>query len=249
MAHFTNQVVVITGGNSGIGFATAQTFINQGANVVIFGRNADSLESVAQELGEQAMTVQGDVTNVADLDTLFQTVKDRFGKIDILFANAGVAQFASIEETEEALYDHVFDINVKGAFYTVQKALPLMGEGSTIVFNTSVVNVKGIAGTSVYSASKAAVRSLVRTFAAELSDRAIRVNAVSPGPIETPIYDRLNMPQEAVQEFGQSLQKQVPLNRFGQSQEIANAVVFLSSPAASYIQGVELPVDGGYAQV
>jgi NAD(P)-dependent dehydrogenase (short-subunit alcohol dehydrogenase family) len=249
MSKFTNKVVVITGGNSGIGFATAKAFVAEGAKVVISGRNAQTLEAAAQELGENAIAQQGDVSNLADLDTLFQTVKERFGKIDVLFANAGIAKFAPIEETAESLYDQVFDINVKGAYYTVQKALPLMGEGGAIVLNTSIVNVKGIGGASVYGASKAAVRSIVRTLAAELSDRGIRVNAVSPGPVETPIYGRLEMPQEAVAEFGKSLQAQVPLNRFGQAEEIANAVVFLASEAASYIQGTELPVDGGYAQV
>lgn len=249
MSQFTNKVAVVTGGNSGIGLATAKALIAEGANVVISGRNSETLEAAAQELGENAIAQQGDVSNLADLDTLFQTVKECFGKIDILFVNAGIAKFAPIEQTDEALFDQTFDINVKGAYYTVQKALPLMEAGSVIVVNTSIVNVKGLAGASVYSASKAALRSMVRTFATELSDRGIRVNAVSPGPIATPIYDRLEMPKEAVAEFGQSLQQQVPLHRFGNAEEVANAVVFLASEGASYIQGAELPVDGGFAQV
>lgn len=249
MANFTDKVAVITGGNSGIGLATAQALVDKGAKVVISGRNPDSLAAAAQQLGDGAMTIQGDVSNLADLDTLFQAVRDRFGKIDILFVNAGIAQFAPIEQTEEAMFDQSFDINVKGAYYTIQKALPLLAEGSAIVVNTSGVNVKGIPGASVYGATKAALRSIVRALAAELSDRGIRINAVSPGPIETPIYGRLGLPQAAVEEFGQSLQAQVPLKRFGQPQEIASAVLFLASAEAAYIQGVELAVDGGYAQV
>ena len=249
MSNFTNKVAVITGGNSGIGLATAQALVTEGAKVVISGRNAETLNAAAQELGENAIAQQGDVSNLSDLDTLFQTVKERFGKIDILFVNAGIAKFAPVDQTEEALYDQIMDINVKGAYYTIQKALPLMGEGSAIVVNTSVVNVKGLAGATVYSASKAALRSLVRTLATELSDRSIRANAVSPGPIATPIYDRLEMPQDAIAEFGQSLQAQVPLKRFGKAEEVAKAVVFLASEGASYIQGTELAVDGGFAQV
>jgi NAD(P)-dependent dehydrogenase (short-subunit alcohol dehydrogenase family) len=159
MSNFTNKVAVITGGNSGIGLATAQALVTEGAKVVISGRNAETLNAAAQELGENAIAQQGDVSNLSDLDTLFQTVKERFGKIDILFVNAGIAKFAPVDQTEEALYDQIMDINVKGAYYTIQKALPLMGEGSAIVVNTSVVNVKGLAGATVYSASKAALRS------------------------------------------------------------------------------------------
>lgn len=249
MAQFTNKIAVVTGGNSGIGLAAAQKLMAEGAQVVIFGRNAETLETARQQLGDSAIAVQGDVAKAADLDQLFQTVKDRFGKLDVLFVNAGIAKFAPIDQTEESLYDQSFDINVKGAYYTIQKALPLFTNGGAIVVNTSGTNVKGIPGASVYAATKAALRSIVRTLAAELSDRGIRVNAVSPGPVETPIYDRLGMPQEMLAGFSQSLQAQVPLKRFGKPEEIAEAVTFLASDAASYVQGTELAVDGGYAQV
>ena len=226
MKRLQNKVAVITGGNSGIGLATAKAFIEEGAKVAIFGRDKKTLDEAAAALGKNAIAIQGDVTNHTDLDRLFTSTSTAFGKVDILFANAGVALFAPFEQTNETLFDSNMDINVKGSFLTVQKALPVLNKKASIIFNTSVVNVKGFAGTSAYSASKAALRSLVRTLASELLVNEIRVNAVSPGPIETPIFGRLGMSQEAVQEMTKGFENSNPMKRFGQPEEVANTVFF-----------------------
>jgi NAD(P)-dependent dehydrogenase (short-subunit alcohol dehydrogenase family) len=244
-----NKIAVITGGNSGIGLATAQAFIQQGAKVAIFGRNAETLESARQALGEKAIAVQGDVTNLDNLETLFTTTKNTFGGVDVLFINAGLAEFAPIEAVSEKTFDHIMDVDFKGAYFTIQKALPYLNDGASIILTTSGTNVMGMPGTSVYAASKAALRSLARTLSAELVGRGIRVNAVSPGPIETPIYGRMGMTQEQAQELGQSVIQQVPMRRFGKSEEVASAVVFLASADSSYVLGTELVVDGGLTQL
>ena len=246
---FEGKVALVTGGNSGIGLATARLFHRQGAKVIITGRDQNTLNDAAAAIGEGTLALRSDVSKHADLEALFTFVQKHAGKIDVLFANAGVARFASITGTTEALYDEVFDINVKGVFFTIQHSIPYLNDGASIVLNTSFLNKKGGPGTSVYSASKAALRSFVRIAAAELVERGIRVNAVSPGPIATPMYERLGMPQEVVDSIAQRILAQVPMKRFGQSEEVAATVVFLSSPDASYITGVELEVGGGVGQL
>ncbi len=249
MSKLTNKTAVITGGNSGIGLATAKEFIKEGARVIIMGRDKKTLDEALKELGSQATGIQGDITNSSDLDKLFTEAKSKFGKIDILFANAGVAIFAPFDQTDEKLLNANFDVNVKGSFNTVQKALALLSEKSSVIFNTSVVGVKGFPGTSAYSASKAALRSLVRTLASELVSKGIRVNAVSPGPIATPIYGRLGMPKEAVDQMAAGFENLNPMKRFGQASEVAKAAVFFASEDSSYITGAELAIDGGLTQL
>lgn len=241
--------VVITGGNSGIGASIAQEFADNGANVVIFGRNSETLEATSARLGGDTLAVQGDVTKLEDLDRLFAETKARFGKIDTLVVNAGLGKIRPFQEADEAHYDHIMDINVKGAYFTAQKALPLLAEGSTITFISSVVNVKGFAGLSVYNASKAAVRSLVRTLAAELAPLGIRVNSLSPGPIQTPFFDDMDIPADSVDETVAAFVSMVPLQRIGQPKEIAATVAFLASSGAGFITGADVPVDGGLTQV
>ncbi|HLG41351.1 MAG TPA: glucose 1-dehydrogenase [Chitinophagaceae bacterium] len=248
-ARLAGKVAVITGGNSGIGLATAKAFIEEGAKVVIFGRDKKTLDDAAKTLGENAIAVQGDVTNTNDLDKLFTAATTAFGKVDILFANAGVAQFAPFEQTDEKLFDRNMDINVKGSFLTVQKALPVLNKKASVIFNTSVVNVKGFPGTSAYSASKAALRSLVRTLATELVGNEIRVNAVSPGPIDTPIFGRLGLSQELVEEMTKGFENANPMKRFGQPEEVAKTVLFFASDDSSYITGSEIAVDGGLSHL
>ena len=246
---FAGKVAVITGGNSGIGLATARSFGSEGAKVAILGRDPTTLEAAVSELGDAAIGVVGDVQNLQDIDRFYETVKQDFGSIDFLFVNAGVAKMRPLEAVDEEHFDELFAVNVKGAFFTVQKALPLMNDGGAIVLNTSITNQTGNPTMSVYSASKAALRSLARTLAAELVERGIRVNAVSPGPIETPIYGRLDLPPEAQEEMAASFAERVPLKRFGAAEEVANAVLFLSSPESSFVLGHELVVDGGMTQL
>ncbi len=245
----TGKVAVITGGNSGIGLASARRFVNEGARVAILGRDPTTLEAALSELGDAAIGVAGDVQNLHDIHRFYETIRREFGSIDFLFVNAGVAQMRPIEAVDEEHFDQIFDVNVKGAYFTVQKALPLMNDGGTIVLNTSIANQLGNPTMSVYAASKAALRSLARTFAAELVERGIRVNAVSPGPIETPIYGRLDLPPEALDEMAASFTERVPLKRFGAAEEVADAVLFLSSPESSFVLGHELVVDGGMTQL
>ena len=249
MNKLTEKVAVITGGNSGIGLATAHRFVKEGARVAIMGRDAETVRAAVDELGDGAIGVQGDVTNMGDLDHLFDTVREKFGSIDLLFVNAGVGQVRPIEAVDEAHFDLQFGVNVKGAYFTVQKALPFMNDGGAIVLNTSIANQTGNANFSVYSATKAALRSLARTLSAELVDRGIRVNAISPGPIETPIFGRLGLPEDALEGLAQHFTEQVPMHRFGQADEIANAVLFLGSPESSFVLGHELVVDGGMSQL
>lgn len=249
MKRFANKVAVVTGGNSGIGLAAAQLFQNEGATVVVAGRDKDTLATAGKSLGKDAMTVQADVTVMADLDGLYAAVKQKHGRIDVLFANAGVAKLSPFEATAEALYDEMMNVNCRGAYFTVQKALPLLAQGGAVVFNTTFFGHIGVAGTSAYSASKAAVRSLTRTLATELLPRGVRVNAVSPGPISTPIYSKLGLPAETVQEIGKTIQAQIPLKRFGTPEEVAKVVAFLASEDSSYMTGCELAVDGGRTQL
>jgi NAD(P)-dependent dehydrogenase (short-subunit alcohol dehydrogenase family) len=243
------KVALVTGGNSGIGLATAKRFVGEGAYVFITGRRQKELDATVKEIGKNVTAVQGDVSNLADLDRLFAQIKKEKGKIDIVFANAGVAKYAPLGKITEELYDSIFDTNVKGLLFTVQKALPLLRDGGSIILNASIVASKGLASNSVYSATKAAVRSFARTWTTDLKDRRIRVNAVSPGPIDTPGLRELLASSEVGKQRKEMISTGVPLGRLGTPHEIAKAVVFLASDDASYITGIELFVDGGFAQV
>jgi NAD(P)-dependent dehydrogenase (short-subunit alcohol dehydrogenase family) len=249
MAKLEGKIALITGGNSGIGLATAKRFVNEGAYVFITGRRDSELSAAVKETGRNVTGVQGDVSNLGDLDRLFAQIKREKGKLDIVFANAGVAKFAPFGKITEEFYDSIFNINVKGLLFTVQKALPLLPDGASIILNASIVASKGLPMNSVYSATKAAVRSFARTWTTDLKDRRIRVNAVSPGPIETPGLNNLLASSEAGEERLKMLSNNVPLGRLGTPDEIAKAVVFLASDDSSYITGTELFVDGGFAQV
>src|SRR3979411_1097814 len=201
MKRLEGKVAVVTGGNSGIGLATAKRFQEEGAKVAILGRSRQTLDEAVKTIGNGVVAVQGDVANLADIDKMYGEVAQKLGKIDVLFVNAGVAKFAPFAETSESTYDEQFDINIKGAYFTIQKALPLLNDGASIILNTSAADRKGTVGASAYSATKAALRSLARTVAAELADRGIRVNTVAPGPIVTPIFGRAGLPKEAVDDF------------------------------------------------
>jgi NAD(P)-dependent dehydrogenase (short-subunit alcohol dehydrogenase family) len=246
---FEGKTAVITGGNSGIGLATAKLFHDEGAKIAISGRDQKTLDEAVKTLGNGTLAVKADVSKLADIDKFYSQVSAKFGKIDALFANAGIAKFAPAADSTEQLFDETFDINVKGLYFTLQKALPLLNDNAGIVLNSSIVASKGNAGATVYSASKAAVRSLARTFAAELVGRGIRVNVVSPGPIETPILEKGGMPQAALDAFAEGIKARIPMKRFGTPDEVGHAVLFLASNEASYITGVELNVDGGGGQL
>src|SRR6478672_5944879 len=227
MGRLEGKVAVVTGGNSGIGLATAKRFQEEGAKVAISGRSKKTLGEAVKTIGNGVLAVQADVSKLAELDKLYKEVSEKLGKIDVLFVNAGVAKFASISDTSESTYDEQFDINIKGAFFTIQKAIPLLNDGASIILNTSVAGSKGNANTSAYSATKAALRSLARTAAAELVERGIRVNAVAPGPIVTPIFGKTGLPQETVDQFAKEIIETVPMKRFGQPEEVAATVAFL----------------------
>jgi len=249
MKRLAGKVAVVTGGNSGIGLATAKRLQEEGARVAISGRSKKTLDEAIKAIGNGVLAVQADVTKLTEVDKLYSEVSKKLGKIDILFVNAGVAKFAPLAETSETLYDEQFDTNIKGAYFTIQKALPLLNDGASIILNTSVADRKGTAGASAYSATKAALRSLARTAAAELVGRGIRVNSVAPGPIVTPIFGRTGLSKEAVDEFAKDIIGKVPMKRFGQPEEVAGAVAFLASQDASYITGEEINVDGGMGQI
>ncbi len=249
MGNLNNKIAVITGGSTGIGLATAQRFIKDGAQVVITGRNQEALELAVAELGNQATGIRGDVANLEDLDRLFAQVKNQFGRIDVLFANAGIAPFVPFEAVTEEHFDGLFNINVRGLFFTVQKALPLLSENASIILNASVVAQSGLRNTSVYSATKAAVRSLGRTLAAELSPRGIRVNVVSPGLTQTPLVGKLGLSKDELDAFGAQMVQQTPLGRLGRPEEIAATAAFLASDEASFFTGADLVADGGMIQV
>jgi NAD(P)-dependent dehydrogenase (short-subunit alcohol dehydrogenase family) len=249
MGKLDGKIALITGGNSGIGLATAKRFVAEGAYVFVTGRRKTELAEAVKEIGQNAAGVAGDVSNLADLDRLFARIKEEKGRLDVLFANAGIAKYATLGQITEELYDTIFDINVKGLLFTVQKALPLMPDGSSIILNASIVASKGLSSNSVYSATKAAIRSFARTWTTDLKSRRIRVNAISPGTIDTPGLNNLLASGEAGEQRKKMISTAIPLGRLGKPDEIAAAVVFLASDDASYITGTELFIDGGFAQV
>jgi NAD(P)-dependent dehydrogenase (short-subunit alcohol dehydrogenase family) len=249
MGKLDGKVALVTGGNSGIGLATAKRFVSEGAYVFITGRRIEELAAAVKEIGKNVTGVQGDVSKLADLDRLFAQIKREKGKIDIVFANAGVARYARLGTITEEFYDSISNTNVKGLLFTVQKALPLLPDGASIILNASIVGSKGLATNSVYSATKAAVRSFARTWTTDLRDRRIRVNAVSPGSIDTPGARDLLASSEVGEQRKKMIGTLTPLGRFGTPDEIAKAVVFLACDDSSYVTGIELFVDGGFAQV
>lgn len=246
---FAGKVAVITGGSTGMGLATAKRFVEEGMEqVFITGRRKDALDAAVAEIGRNVTAVQGDVANLADLDRLYDVVRKQNRRIDVLFANAGVSQPRPVESVDEAFFDHHFDANVKGLFFTVQKSLPLLNDGASVILNGSIATIKGYPGITIYSATKAAVRSFARTLASELGQRRIRVNTLSPGHIDTPLLEQWQQ-GDALTQLKEGFAKNVPLGRMGDSDEIAGAASFLASDEASYVNGVELFVDGGVAQV
>jgi NAD(P)-dependent dehydrogenase (short-subunit alcohol dehydrogenase family) len=250
MTKLEGKVAVITGGNSGIGLATAQRFVAEGAYVFITGRRQNELDAAVKQIGKNVTAVQGDVSNFTDLDRLYDTVKQEKRHIDILFANAGTGEFSPLGTITEDHFDKIFNANVKGLLFTVQKALPLLKDGSSIILNASIVSITGSPALSVYSASKAAVRSFARTFTSDLKDRKIRVNAVSPGVIPSPGYrNSLGLTDEQIKQYSDSAVVNIPLGRTGTLDEVAKVVSFLASDESSYVTGIELFVDGGMVQI
>lgn len=248
MGRHAGKTVVITGGTSGIGLATARLLLDEGAKVLVTGRTPASVEAAEKELGDEVVVVRSDTSALGDLDGLAKTVEARLGKIDLLFVNAGIGKFAPFEAVTEELYDAIHATNTKGAFFAIQKLAPLLRDGASIVLNTSVVDELGLASTSVYASSKAALRSLARTLATELLPRGIRVNAVSPGPITTPIFDKLGIPEDLKAGLAEQFRSDNPMKRFGHAEEVARAVRFFAFEA-TFTTGAELPVDGGLSQL
>ena len=249
MDKLKNKVAVITGGSSGIGLATAKEFIANGAKVVLFGRGQIALYKAVSELGPNCYGVQGDVCKSDDLDNLFAETKAKFGNIDVLFINAAQAKLASIADTTEAFFDEMINVNFKGAYFTLQKAISYLNNDASVIITTSWLNSIGFGGSSLLSASKAALRSVVRVASAELASRGIRINAVSPGAIATPLWGKIGLPEDVLKAAGETINNQIPLGRWGQPEEIAKTVLFLASTDSSYIAGNELVVDGGLRQV
>lgn len=249
MGKLAGKIALVTGGNSGIGLATAKRFVAEGAYVYITGRRQEHLDAAVKEIGSNVTGVQGDVSRLDDLDRLFQQIKDEKGRLDVVFANAGGGEFVTLGNYTEEHFDKTFNSNVKGLVFTVQKALPLLPDGATIVLNASIVSMKGFPAFGVYNATKAAVRSFARTWTNELKDRKIRVNVVSPGPIETPAISGLARSEEEVNQLRATMIAGIPLGRMGTSDELAKAVVFLASEDSSFVAGVELFVDGGFVAV
>jgi NAD(P)-dependent dehydrogenase (short-subunit alcohol dehydrogenase family) len=245
MKRFEGKVAVVTGGNSGIGLAAAKAFAREGASVAVTGRDEKSLKSAEQEIGKGTLALRADSSRLSDLDAAMAKVRERFGKIDALFVNAGVGKFVPFDQVSEAFYDEVMNVNLKGVFFTVQKALPLLSPGAGIVLNASINGHKGMPGSSVYGASKAAVINLAKTLSADLVPRGIRVNAISPGPVETAIFGRMGMDDEQLKQTKEWIKGQVPMKRFAHPDEIAEAVLYLCSPASSFVAGADLVIDGG----
>ncbi len=246
---FKNKVAVVTGGNSGIGLATARAFAREGAKVAITGRSDVTLKAAQRELGPDVLVLKADFSQVSEIAKAMDRIKERFGRIDALFVNAGVGKFVPFEDVTEAFFDETMATNLKGAFFTVQKALPLLPRGAAVVLNASINAHMGLPGSTVYGASKAAVVNLAKTLSADLLQRGIRVNVVSPGPVATPILDRMGLPEEATRQLKEQITERVPLKRFGQPDEIAAAVLYLSSSESAFVVGTELVVDGGMIQL
>jgi len=249
MNKLKNKVAVITGANSGIGLATAKLYLKEGAKVVLSGRRKEALDEVANNLEGDFITVVADVSKPEDNVNLIKEVNNKYGNIDILFLNAGIAPPTPTTDITEDHYNEIFDINIKGPILAVKEALPHINDGGSILFTNSIVHQKGFDNLSVYSASKGALRAYSRVLTSEVKSRGIRVNSIAPGPIDTPIYDKMGLPQDVIEEMGKGFAAQVPLGRFGTSEEIANAALFLASDDASYINGVELEIDGGLSQI
>ena len=249
MDKLKNKVAVITGGSSGIGLATAKEFITNGAKVVIFARDKQALGEAVKQLGSNSFAVQGDVCKMTDLDNLFVETKARFGGVDILFVNAAQAKLAPIADTTEAFFNEMINVNFKGAFFTLQKAIPHLNSNASVIITTSWLNSFGFSGSSLLSASKAALRSVVRVASAELVGKNIRVNAVCPGAVGTPLWSKIGLPEEVLKSAGEAITNQIPIKRWGKPEEIAKTVLFLASDDSSYIVGSELIVDGGLRQI
>jgi NAD(P)-dependent dehydrogenase (short-subunit alcohol dehydrogenase family) len=249
MNRFEGKTALITGGTTGIGLATAKLFINEGARVIVTGRNPETMKAAQAELGENAIVVRSDATSFPDMDALVAKVKETFGKLDVLFVNAGYGQWIPFEQVTEEVYDEMLNLNAKGPYFIVQKMVPLMPQGSSVVFTTSLANVKAVPALSAYGAAKAALRSMTRSLAGELSPRGIRVNAVNPGPIgETDILQKVGMPQEAKDQVYIQMAESVPMKRLGTPEEVAKTVAFLAIDA-TFTTGAEIPVDGGWSQL
>ena len=248
MDRYKGKTVLITGGTTGIGLATAKLFVAEGARVIVTGRTPATIEAAQGELGENAIVIHSDATSLPDMDALAKKVKETFGKLDVLFVNAGYGRFIPFEAVTEEVYDEMLNVNAKGPYFIVQKLAPLMPEGSSVVFTTSMANVKGVPNLSAYGAAKAALRQMTRSLAAELLPRGIRVNAVSPGPIESPILQKVGMPKEAADQIYLQMKESVPMKRIGQAEEVAKAVAFFAFDA-TYTTGAEFPVDGGWSQL
>jgi len=248
MDRYKGKTVLITGGTTGMGLATAKLFLGEGARVMVTGRTPATIEAAQAELGENAIVLHSDATSLSDMDSLAKKVRETFGKLDVLFANAGFARRVPFEEMTEEVYDEMLDLNAKGPYFIVQKLAPLMPEGSAVIFTTSIANVKGMPDNSAYAAAKAALRAFTRSLATELMPRGIRVNSVSPGPIDTPILGKMGIPKEAADHMFEKIKEIVPMKRIGQPEEIAKAVAFFAFDA-TYTTGAELPVDGGWTQL
>ena len=245
MKRFEGKVAMVTGGNSGIGLAAAKAFAREGAQVAVTGRDEGTLKNAEKEIGSGALAIRADAARIADLDAAMAKVRDQFKRIDALFVNAGIGRFVPIAEVTEAMFDEIVTINLKGAFFTVQKALPLMARGSAVVLNASINAHIGLPGTTVYGATKAAVVNMAKTMSADLAERGIRVNAVSPGPVETPIFGRAGISSEQSRQTKEWLQDQTLVKRMAEPEEIAEAVLYLSSDVSSFVVGTELVIDGG----
>lgn len=246
---FKGRVAVVTGGNSGIGLATAKAFVREGAKVAITGRNEATLRAAQQELGPEALVIRSDASRIPEIAAAMGAIKDRFGRIDALFVNAGGGRFVPFEEVTEAFFDETMNTNLKGVFFTVQKAAPLLSRGSAVVLNGSINAHLGMPNSSVYGASKAAVVNMAKTLSADLLARGVRVNVISPGPVETAILRRMGLPEEQLRQTKDWIVQQVPLKRFAEADEIAAAVLYLSSPESKFIVGTELVIDGGMIQL
>lgn len=249
MGKLNGKVAVITGATSGMGLDTAKLFLAEGAKVVLTGRSDEKLKAIESELSGEYLLIKSEASSTSDSKNLIEKTVAKFGKIDVLFLNAGIFRIEGLGQLTEAIWDEVMNINVKGPVFTLNEATQHLNDGASVIFNTSVTNVKGFGGMAAYASSKATLRALTRTFAAELGGRGIRVNSISPGPIDTPIYGKHNVPQEQINQMAASFPAQVPLGRFGKGTEIATVALFLATDNSSFITGTEIPVDGGFAQV